>query len=148
MPIERGGTRMDDQLATLAATAATTVVSSLATDAWQQVRGLVARLWRHPDQTAAVEGELEAARTLLLGPAHEEDENDLIAVWRLRFRQLLATDEAAAHALAGIVAELTAGSRPQGGQEAGTVHHTQMRATASDSAQVYQSGGDMTIDRP
>ncbi|MEU3496873.1 hypothetical protein [Kitasatospora cineracea] len=139
---------MDDQLAALAATAATTVVSSLATDAWQQVRGLVARLWHHPDQTAAVEGELEAARTLLLGPAREEDESDLVAAWRLRFRQLLATDEAAAQALAGVVAELTAGSRPEDRPEAGVVRHVHMRATASDSAQVYQSGGDMTIGRP
>ncbi len=134
---------MDDQLAALAATAATTVVNSLATDAWQQVRTLVARLWHHPDQTAAVDGELVAARALLLDPAHEEDGSDLLAAWRLRFRQLLAADGAAAQALAEVVAELTAGP----GEER-AARHTQMRATASGNSRVYQSGGDMNIGHP
>lgn len=85
---------MDEQLVNLAATAATTVVNSLATDTWEQVRGLVGRLWqRHrPGDAAAVEQELGNGRELLLSPAHEEDGLDLTAAWRVRFRELLATD--------------------------------------------------------
>ncbi|MFD6534546.1 hypothetical protein [Streptomyces sp. NPDC060184] len=144
---------MEDQLTVLAATAATTVVNSLATDTWEQVRALVGRLWRHhrPEHAAAVEEELGNAREVLLGPAaHEEDGPDLTAAWRVRFRQLLATDPAAARALTELVAELTAGLREEAGlhQEGGEREQppprTEMRARADGDAEIYQAGRDMT----
>ncbi|MFF8913335.1 hypothetical protein ACF08M_08425 [Streptomyces sp. NPDC015032] len=137
---------MEEQLTTLAATAATTVVNLLATDTWEQVRVLVGRLWqRHrPEQAAAVEDELGIARELLLSPAHEEDGRDLTATWRVRFRQLLATDQAAARALTELVAELTAGPREEEGGREQAPPRTEMRAQADGDAEIYQAGHNMT----
>ncbi|MFC9602800.1 hypothetical protein ACFTTN_04970 [Streptomyces niveus] len=135
---------MDEQLTALATAAATTVMNSLATDAWERVRTLVGQLWHRPEQVAAVEEQLGDARELLLSPAHEDDALDLAAAWRLRFRQLLATDETAAQALAEIVAELTAEAGEDGKQGWEAPRSLEMRAQASGDAQVYQSGRDMT----
>ncbi|MFF3565835.1 hypothetical protein ACFYXS_37990 [Streptomyces sp. NPDC002574] len=138
---------MDAEMMELVSTAATTIVGALATDAWDQTRTLVGRLWnRHgsPGQTAFVEDELGETRQLLLrDPADRDSESDLTALWRLRFRQLLAEDPAAARALEELVAEL----RKHDAVDAGPARRIDMRVEASGHAQVFQAGGDITNTR-
>ncbi|WP_309505774.1 hypothetical protein [Streptomyces pyxinae] len=133
---------MDEQMAALAATAANAVVGSLATETWERARVLVGGLWRRPGQAAEARAQVAESRELLLSGVHEADEQDLTALWRVRFRQLLASDSDAARALAELVAELGADAREKPGRS-GT-RHTELRAEASNGGRVYQAGRDMT----
>ncbi|MFI8364923.1 hypothetical protein ACIGD1_32825 [Streptomyces sp. NPDC085612] len=136
---------MDAELVALTSSAATTVVGLLATDAWKQTKLAVARLWglSRPEQAETVEAELVATRAELLAFRRDGDEageEDLTAAWRARLRRLLAADPALERDLRELLAELappTAAPRPAG--------RIDMRATASDEARIYMSGGDMHI---
>ncbi|WP_423834872.1 hypothetical protein [Streptomyces manipurensis] len=59
---------MDAELVALTSSAATTVVGLLATDAWEQTKLAVARLWglSRPEQAETVEAELVETRAELL----------------------------------------------------------------------------------
>lgn len=136
---------MDDQLAALAASAATSVVNSLATDAWEWVRAGVVGLWAryHPAPDDGPGAALDDARTRLVGPGHEGVEPALVAVWEERFRRLLEAEPAAAQALAQLVADLASEPRVDGAGET-AVSRTEMRAEASGNGQVFQAGNNIT----
>lgn len=150
------GIHMDDQMAALASTAASTVVSALTTDAWERARTLVRGLWeRHrPAEADDAERDVADARALLLGAGHRDHtdradaraggETDPTAAWEERFRRLLDADPAAAAALTALVDEL-AGRRPgEEGANGTAATRTELRAEARDSAQVFMAGRDIT----
>ena len=77
--------------------AASAVVSALATDAWQQGREAVVRLWRRarPDHVAAIESELDDTRSEVLaarGNADSQAEEGLVADWQRKLKRLLTAD--------------------------------------------------------
>ena len=124
----------------LAATAATTIVTLLATDAWGTVKEKIGALWRRfrPHEADAVEAEL--------AQAHDEAAVADAAItraqalyWESRLVRLLASDNAVAAELARVIEELAA---PGKGQPAGSV--TQ-HAKASDHSMVIQVGGSARL---
>ncbi|POX42096.1 hypothetical protein C3486_06370 [Streptomyces sp. Ru73] len=135
---------MDPEIATLAGTAGTTLVTLMATDAWQSVRDGVVGLWRRarPDRADAVSAELEAAREDLLmarDSADEETEEELRRDWQGRIRRLLAARPDVADDLRALLAEVA----PEEAAPAAPV--ITQHATASGSARVYQAGRDQHI---
>lgn len=122
------------------------MVAAMATDAWQQARDAVTALWRrdHPDRAAAMEGELTAARTILL-----RDDNaavTLTQLWQLRLQELLLSDERLTgdltRELHRVAQELTHDLAQTAQPSIGSVS---MNARATDGGRVYQSAGDMHI---
>lgn len=92
---------MDGELAVLWSAAATTLVTLMTTDSWERVKAGFAGLWRHasPGQAAAVEADLEAARTTAVAARRGGDEEavaELAAEWRSRLRRLAGPDGGAA----------------------------------------------------
>lgn len=133
---------MDAELASLAGTAATTVVAALATDAWENTRRAIGRLWSriHPERADTIDAELVEARTDLLkarADGNTETEADIVASWRLRLRQVLAADPSAAAELRQILDELQPAAATGGQAWTGGVS---MNATASGQARIYQVG--------
>jgi hypothetical protein len=133
---------VEPELAALASTAGTTVVTLMATDAWERTRDGIAALWRrvHPERPDTVTGELDAAREDLASAQSDGDEDavdDLQAAWRSRFRRLLREQPEVAGELRRLLNELAPDEAP-----ARTV--TQ-HATASGQARIYQAGGDQHI---
>lgn len=134
---------MEPELAALASTAGTAVVTLLATEGWERARDGIAALWRRvrPDRAEAVTAELEASREDLLAArsAGDDDaEGELCTEWQGRVRRLLREQPEVAEELRGLLAELA----PDNGTSAPSV--TQ-HATASGQARVYQAGRDQHI---
>ena len=134
---------MDPEIAGLAGTAATTLVTLLTTEGWQRVRERFASLWRHaqPERAEIIAGELEASRDDLLAAQCEDDsqaEAELAAEWQGRFRRLLAAHPEAADQLRVLLAELA----PETPAPSVTQH-----ATASGNARVYQAGRDQNFNQ-
>lgn len=131
---------MDPEIAALAASAGTALVTALATEAWQSAsEGLVA-LWRRvlPGRADAVEAELEATRGDLLGARDEGDEEtpaELAAEWQGRLRRLLSAHPEAADELRTLLAQAQPPAAPTITQH----------ATASGNSRVYQAGRNMNI---
>lgn len=138
---------MEQDLTTLAAAAATTLVQTMTTDAWQQAKARVAALWRHArsSQDEDVETELDAARLEMLAALEANDEQtglDLADEWAARLQQLVSDDS---RRLADLL-ELAKMSPPRhGSTEATPVTSIKMRAKASGRAQVFQAGRDQEI---
>ncbi|MFJ9469274.1 hypothetical protein [Streptomyces caniferus] len=133
---------MDPEIAALAGTAGTTLVTLLATDTWYSVRDRVVALWQRarPDRAPAVAAELDVTREELLGARAAGDEAveaEMGAEWQGRIRRLLTAHPELAGELRTLLAELAPDTVP-----APTV--TQ-HATASGQARVYQAGRDMRI---
>lgn len=99
---------MEAELVALAGTGATTIVGLMATEAWDQVRQRVVRLFtRGGDGSAnAMDDELTASRTALVA-APEEETADVTASVRMRLRRLLAENPEAAEELRLLVEEFT-----------------------------------------
>ncbi len=138
---------MDPALAALAATAATTLVASLSTDAWERAKAAVAGVWRrvHPETVDAVEAELVQARAEVLTAREagdEQAEQALVDEWQSRLRRLLAADTQIAGELRRIVDNLTP-ALPEA--DRARIGQIQMTATASDQSRVYQAGRDQYI---
>lgn len=138
---------MDSELTSLASTAATTVVNSLTTTAWEQATKALGALWRraHPDRAETVEAELAEARDQLVAARDVGDdqvEADLLAAWRSRLRGLLATDPGLAEDLGRIVSLLGSAAAEGRRQHIG---HVDMRAEVSDYGKAYQALGDQHI---
>ncbi|MEU2261224.1 hypothetical protein ABZ557_13275 [Streptomyces sp. NPDC019645] len=134
---------MDAQMMDLARTAGTTVVTLMATDAWERTRDGLVALWRRvsPSRADGVEGELEATRDDLLLARESGDElaeQELGEEWAGRLRRLLRDRPEVAAELRRILADLY----PEEQARTGTV---QMRAEASGSGRVYQAGRDQHI---
>ncbi|WP_330300481.1 hypothetical protein [Streptomyces sp. NBC_00503] len=91
---------MDPAVVTVAATAATTLVAAMTTDAWGHVKHGVAQLLRlepRPGSTEGVEEELERARTTVLVSRDHGDASAERAVLDLLAQRLEAVLEANAH---------------------------------------------------
>ncbi|MCB5908039.1 hypothetical protein [Streptomyces pinistramenti] len=145
---------MDPQALALAGTAGTTVVTLLATDAWQQTKSGVLALWRRfgPQAAEEVDGLLSEARQTLLGgavpgagaapgPAGEQARQRLESAWQLRFGVLLAEHPEAADGLTALLDSLAAAAGTQ------TVHGgVRLEAHAEGNARIYQSLRDQTIN--
>ncbi|MFG2431637.1 hypothetical protein [Streptomyces sp. NPDC048590] len=134
---------MDAQLIELARTAGASVVTLMATDAWERTRDGLVSLFRRTDPSRAegVQGELDAARDDLLSARDTGDElteGELRDAWTGRMRRLLVERPDIAEDLRALLSELDPGAKdaPQG------VH---LRAEASGSGRVYQAGRDQHI---
>ncbi|MGW7515020.1 hypothetical protein ACWGJ2_05445 [Streptomyces sp. NPDC054796] len=135
---------MDPEIAALAGTAGTTLVTLLTTEAWENARERFVALWRRarPDRADAIAGELEESRADLITAREagdEEAEAELGAEWQGRVRRLLATRPEVADELRRLLSELSPEPEPQAGPVV-TQH-----ATASGGARVYQAGRDQHI---
>jgi len=135
---------VDPEIAALAGTAGTTLVTLLATDTWHSVRDRVVALWQRarPDRAPAVADELDVTREELLGAQAAGDEAaaaEMGAEWQGRIRRLLAAHPELAGELRALLAELA--------PEAAAAPAVTQHATASGQARVYQAGRDMRISR-
>lgn len=134
---------MEPELAALASTAGTTVVTLLATEGWERARDGIVALWRRvrPDRAETVAAELAAGREDLLAARSDGDaaaEGELRAEWEGRVRRLLREQPAVADELRRLLDELA----PDDGTSAPAVAQ---HATASGSARIYQAGRDQHI---
>lgn len=134
---------MDAQVAALAGTAGTTIVTLMATDAWQRTRDGVVAIWQKvaPERADSVAGELDQTRDDLLAARSAEDpqtETELRAEWQGRVRRLLLTEPHVAEELRALLDELS----PQGTAGGNPV---QMHAHATGNGRVYQAGRDQHI---
>ncbi len=135
---------MDPDIAALASTAGTTIVTLLATEGWQHTRDSLAALWRrvHPERAEAVITELDATREDLVearAAGDDTSESELRAEWQGRVRRLLTVRPDIAEALRALLDELA--PTPTGDPHA-TVRQ---QATASGSARVYQAGTSIHV---
>ncbi|GAA2951763.1 hypothetical protein ACFPN0_13665 [Kitasatospora cinereorecta] len=135
---------MDAQLIELARAAGATVVTLMATDAWERTRDGIVSLWQRasPARAEGVQDELEAARDDLLTARETGDElteQELRDAWSGRVRRLLIERPDIASDLRRILLELD----PEVKHAPRTV---QMRAEASGSGRVYQAGRDQHIN--
>ncbi|HEY8984339.1 MAG TPA: hypothetical protein VIU15_32780 [Streptomyces sp.] len=128
---------MEAELVALAGTGATTIVGLMATEAWDQVRQRVVRLFTRGGDTnamdgdtsapdggaSALDGELTASRAALIASPDEETA-DVTASLRLRLRRLLAENPEAAAELRLLVEEFAP-------KRDGSVHNTINNGTYS-----------------
>lgn len=132
--------------------AATAIVSSMATEAWQQARSAVGQLWRrvHPERVAAIDGDLVEVRSEVLAAREGGDgstEQDLAAEWALKLRRLLTAGEGSDPGLRDelqrvLDEELKPLLPPS---EQARVTQITMTAHASGHGRVYQAGRDQRI---
>ncbi|MFF0430764.1 hypothetical protein ACFYU9_00865 [Streptomyces sp. NPDC004327] len=133
---------MDAEIATLASTAGTTLVTLLATDAWQSIRDGMTGLWQRvrPDRAPAVSAELESSREDLVrarATGDQETEAEVRAEWQGRIRRLLAAHPELAEDLRTLLADVSPG--------APAVPQVTQHATASGRSRVYQAGRDLHL---
>ncbi|MGW1814271.1 hypothetical protein ACWCQM_12000 [Streptomyces sp. NPDC002125] len=134
---------MDAQLIELARAAGASVVTLMATDAWERTRDGIVSLWQraNPSRADGVQGELDATRDDLLTARETGDElteQELRDAWTGRVRRLLSERPEIAEDLRRILLELDP-------EADGAPHSVQMRAEASGSGRVYQAGRDQHI---
>jgi hypothetical protein len=131
---------MDGELAALAGSAATTIVTLLATDTWGEVKEKIGGFWRRfrPEQADAAEQELDRSRREI-ATADYKVAPDIIREWESRLLPLLAADSAAAPELVRVLADL---SQSRVGLRIGAVRQT---AKASGLSTIIQVGGDATL---
>ncbi|MFE3142131.1 hypothetical protein [Streptomyces scopuliridis] len=135
---------MEPELAALAGTAGTTLVTLLATDTWHSMREGLLLLWRRarPDRAQAIAGELDSSRDELLvaqASGDRETEAEIRAEWQGRVRRLLTAHPELAEDLSALLAELApaVSAQPVPTQQ----------ATASGEARIYQAGRDLRLDQ-
>ncbi|MFC9159339.1 hypothetical protein ACFTZ8_00635 [Streptomyces fungicidicus] len=136
---------MDPEIAALAGTAGTTVVTLMVTNAWDSARDGMVALWRRfqPARAESIGEELEAGRADLLlarEAGDAESESELTAEWQGRLRRFLLAQPEAAEELRRVLDEL----QPQVPGDAGP-EQMRMQARASGSARIYQAGRDQHI---
>ncbi|GAA4148292.1 hypothetical protein G3I30_18275 [Actinospica acidiphila] len=136
---------MDPEIAALAGTAGTTVVTLMVTNAWESARDGMVALWRRfqPARAESIGEELEAGRAdlLLARQAGDADsEAELTVEWQGRLRRFLLARPEAAEELRRVLDELT----PQLPGET-AAERIRMEARASGSARIYQAGRDQHI---
>lgn len=134
---------MDAQLIELARAAGASVVTLMATDAWERTRDGIVSLWQRtsPSRAEGVQGELDATRDDLLTARETGDEmteQELRDAWTGRVRRLLSERPDIAEDLRRILVDLA----PETNDAPRSVH---MRAEASGSGRVYQAGRDQHI---
>ncbi|NEB69499.1 hypothetical protein G3I39_20955 [Streptomyces fulvissimus] len=100
---------MEAELTALAASGATAFVGLMATEAWNQARGRVARFLARGEDSEEVDAELEESREELIAARRSGDEDgaaDVTAEWRIRIRRALRENPEAADELRGLLDEL------------------------------------------
>lgn len=132
---------MDDTLATLATSGAQTIVTLMATDAWQKTKSLVTRIFSHknPDLANEINGELEESRINVLAAdsvSSGEVQQHEIDRWEARLRLSLLDDEAAADLVKELI-EATKGQQLIGSAGPADIS---LRADAKGNARIYQQG--------
>lgn len=133
---------MDPEMAALATTAGTTLVTLLTTEAWQRARDGFASLWRRaqPERAEGIAAELETTRSDLLN-AEADDEADirdaLGTEWQGRIRRLLVAHPEELEPLQTLMGEL----QPSTPASSAVTQH----ATADGYARVYQAGRDQNF---
>ncbi len=142
----------------LAKSAGSTLVSVLASSAWETARSAVAGLWRrvHPDRVEAVEGELLEAREELVGASDADRaavEQDVTTDWQRRFRRLLAADPTIVVELRRILDEELAPAAGTVSAQAGGVAVGGNAAVSAFNGSVAglgvnTGGGDITLGNP
>jgi hypothetical protein len=135
---------VEAELAALATSGATTMVGLMATDAWSQVRGRLARLLARGGETGAVDAELEAARQELDAARAAGDDlaaSDVETEWRTRLRRMLRADPAAAQELRLLLAEIDPGA----GRGPTVVVHNSVSGTVTGPAIQGQNFGPLTF---
>ncbi|MFF3249427.1 hypothetical protein ACFYWP_00060 [Actinacidiphila glaucinigra] len=136
---------MGAELEVLASTAATTLIGLMATDAWQQARSTINRVWRksRPEQADRVNADLDEAQLTVTQARRNDDdalEAAVLAEWQSRMLRLALTDSAVRADLKAAVRQLEALARKTA---PGSVS---MQADARDHARIYQSAQDMVIN--
>jgi hypothetical protein len=139
---------MDPELVALASTGASTLVTLMATDAWDQAKRAVAALFARsrPEAISLVERELDESRSELVAALDRGDdltEPELITQWQGRLRRLLATDPGIETALRALVDDLEASAS----HVSIRTENIEMRAKASDHGRVYQQGQGVQYNR-
>ncbi len=137
---------MDPEITALAGSAGTTMVTLMATDAWQRARDGMVALWRrvHPDRADAVRAELDATRSDLLaarGTGDSLSEEELRGEWQGRLRRLLIAEPQIADELRRLLDELS----PPGQDTPAPGTQVRLQARASGHGRVYQAGRDQHI---
>ncbi|MEU6046902.1 hypothetical protein ACFYUM_13625 [Streptomyces fimicarius] len=100
---------MEAELTALAASGATTFVGLMATEAWTQVRGRVARFLGRGEDDETIDAELEESREELIAARRNGDEDgaaDVAAEWRIRIRRALRDNPEAEQELRAILEDL------------------------------------------
>ncbi|MFE6986392.1 hypothetical protein [Streptomyces griseus] len=148
---------MEAELTALAASGATTFVGLMATEAWTQVRGRVARFLARGEDTEAVDAELEESRaelTAARADADEETAADIEAEWRTRLRRALRANPEAAAQLRDLLDEL-APLQPAGHTvsvtntiSGGTQHGPVFQGEKFSNLTFNSGGADLPDQRP
>ncbi|MFJ6082250.1 hypothetical protein ACIQI8_12670 [Streptomyces sp. NPDC092369] len=133
---------MDAEVASLAQSAGTTLVTLMATDTWHRVRDGITQLWRRaqPERAETVAAELEAGREDVLAAVAADDQetlDELRLQWQGLVRRLLVARPTAVEELRALLDQLD----PDGS----TARRISQHATASGQARVYQAGRDQHI---
>jgi len=135
---------MDSESAALLSAAAATLVASMTTDGWEQVKAAFVRLWRRrPEHAEAVAADLAEARSDVVAAraaGNGQAEADLVTEWQSRLRRLAAGDEALQDDLRRFTEDfrhLLAGHGAPG--------LVVMQAEVHGSGRVNQAGRDQTV---
>ncbi|MFF8593743.1 hypothetical protein ACF061_20310 [Streptomyces sp. NPDC015220] len=128
--------------------AGSALVSSMATDGWEQARAGLVALWRRvrPAQADAVGDELADVRTQVLTAQDAEDTATVTALtgsWQVRLQELLGEDPALADGLRRLLDEtLDPVLREHARAHDGSIVIT---ATASGHARMNVAGRDVNV---
>lgn len=139
---------MESELTDFAQTAGATLVTLMATDAFQGAKQAVLELWRkiRPSETASVSDQMEATRTALIQARSQRDaecEKEFAAWWQERLALLFAADRRAIQTLYQALTEITSDEAAHA--KAPPASSMQMSAKARDKARIYQAGRDLHI---
>lgn len=134
---------MEAELTSLAQSAGATVVTLMATDAWQRTREGITQLWQRlqPHRAEIIAAELETSREEALAALTVDDQEtlqELRTQWQGQLRRLLAAQPDALGELRSLLQELS----PSAGAAAPAV--TQ-HGSASGHARIYQAGRDQHV---
>jgi hypothetical protein len=142
---------MEADLAALADTAGAALVTVLVGDLWQRATAAIGTLWRRmfPDQDVPVQYQLEVARSEVLAARETGDqgyEQELVARWQIRLRQLLAEDPATTELLREVLAQIPDDQHPATARpEADCRLGGDLQMRAYDQSRIYLAARDQYI---
>ncbi|GAB2744706.1 hypothetical protein [Kitasatospora kifunensis] len=100
---------MDPELETLAASAATTLISLMISDSWTQAKEKVRRFFAPDSRSGSAPSDLDASRAELVAAreaGHDLLVADIEAEWRVRLRRLLSADRTTGEELRDLIDSL------------------------------------------
>ncbi|MEW2295404.1 hypothetical protein ABZ719_22320 [Streptomyces sp. NPDC006743] len=133
----------------LVMSAASALVGSMATDAWQQARSAVLVLWQRtrPDRVPSVAGRLAEVREDVRAAREIDDrqaEEALALEWAPQLQQLLTADPALRQELQRVLDEVLRPLLPP--DAAARRDGVRMQARGGHHSRIYQANGDMTFN--